>query len=324
MSPTQLQRPAPAAGARGSEAGTPKATARGRRVWPRVLKLTRRLHLYAGLALLPWVLLYGVTGILFNHADWWSKTERLELGSAELAAADLDLLPEPGPVADQAFARLAALAAEAGVELERGADDARWLGRASLSGSSDALRVRLLYDPELRGGTLYLTPRDDESELPAWQTAERLEEWSPMEKDEREAIGEAGKALLTDHGAPLEKLSTRLPKVRLHLQADGAPFVCDVGMDGKIDVQPAAETSTLRGRLLRLHVQHGDSGYRGALRSWFWIVDVMGIAMVLWSLTGLVMWWSIRPTRQLGGLALLIGALAMVGLAGAVWFAAGV
>ena len=30
--------------------------------------------LYLGLALLPWVLLYGLTALLFNNGTWWTGT----------------------------------------------------------------------------------------------------------------------------------------------------------------------------------------------------------------------------------------------------------
>src|SRR5262245_21617562 len=40
----------------------------GRRPWHRpAMHWVRRLHLFSGLIMLPWVLLYGVTAFLFNH-----------------------------------------------------------------------------------------------------------------------------------------------------------------------------------------------------------------------------------------------------------------
>jgi hypothetical protein len=35
--------------------------------WPGVVRILRRTHLFAGLALCPWVALYGLTALLFNH-----------------------------------------------------------------------------------------------------------------------------------------------------------------------------------------------------------------------------------------------------------------
>ena len=50
-----------------SDAALPRPRKRSRR--HRLMMLARRGHLYAGLFMLPWVLLYGVTGALFNHAN---------------------------------------------------------------------------------------------------------------------------------------------------------------------------------------------------------------------------------------------------------------
>ena len=54
-----------------AEAKPPKK----RRVTPRWNILVRRLHLYAGLFMLPWVFLYGITGAMFNHQGlrWLKK-----------------------------------------------------------------------------------------------------------------------------------------------------------------------------------------------------------------------------------------------------------
>jgi hypothetical protein len=55
---------------------------------------------------------------------------------------------------------------------------------------------------------------------------------------------------------------------------------------------------------------------------WAVIVDVMGVAMILWAVTGAIMWWSLRGTRALGAAALLVGVAVLVILAGALWAAA--
>lgn len=39
-----------------------------------VSRLIRRLHLYAGLLLLPWVVMFGVSSFVFNHPAWFAGT----------------------------------------------------------------------------------------------------------------------------------------------------------------------------------------------------------------------------------------------------------
>lgn len=291
-----------------------------RRTKPRVMKLVRRVHLYLGLALLPWVLLYGVTALLFNHSDWMSESVRYELSAADLAGARFEGLPEPGVVASKAFERLESMAA--GSDFELLADSARWLGRVSLSGKSDEVSVFASLDPEGRGGSLRVTPEDD-GELPAWAAGD-FGDWAPMSSDERQALSNAALDLAARHHIELDSaLTRRLPEVRFLVREGEEVYACDVALDGELDIQPAAEVSTLRRKLLRLHVQHGDPGFNGVQRVWALVVDVMGIAMVLWGASGIVMWWTIRPTRVAGTVAMASGVVAIVVLGASLWHAIG-
>jgi hypothetical protein len=54
----------------------PEPVPRQRSMVSRVLQVLRRSHLYLGLALFPWAILYGVTAFLFNHRDPTSGTRR--------------------------------------------------------------------------------------------------------------------------------------------------------------------------------------------------------------------------------------------------------
>ena len=36
------------------------------------MKIVRRTHLYAGLFLAPWVAMYGFSGLIFNHGNWFA------------------------------------------------------------------------------------------------------------------------------------------------------------------------------------------------------------------------------------------------------------
>ena len=40
-----------------------------RRPYAVFMRWTRRVHMYAGLFMLPWVLMYGTSALFFNHAD---------------------------------------------------------------------------------------------------------------------------------------------------------------------------------------------------------------------------------------------------------------
>ena len=70
--------------------------------------LVRRAHMYAGLFLLPWAVLYGVTAFLFNHPTAFSDQPYTEFGRDALAGTPMERTPTPGVVADQVVAALCA------------------------------------------------------------------------------------------------------------------------------------------------------------------------------------------------------------------------
>ncbi len=72
----------------------------------------RRTHLYAGLLMLPWVLLYGLTGILFNHPTWFSDQSIIPFGSSETRGTPLEGLPTASDLARGVVAAINARADE--------------------------------------------------------------------------------------------------------------------------------------------------------------------------------------------------------------------
>ena len=48
-----------------------------------LMKWVRRTHMYTGLVLLPWVLMFGASGVLFNHPTWLSPSDVVYQESGE-------------------------------------------------------------------------------------------------------------------------------------------------------------------------------------------------------------------------------------------------
>ena len=85
----------------------PCPSAPRRRPWHKaLLQLIRRVHLYAGLLMLPWALLYGITGFLFNHPGAFSDQTKIPFGAAEVQDTPLANFPSPAEVARQAVAAI--------------------------------------------------------------------------------------------------------------------------------------------------------------------------------------------------------------------------
>lgn len=306
-------------------AGEGESTQRRRRRWPQVQKWIRRAHMYAGLALVPWVLLYGVTALLFNHSSWMSGTSVSAITSKDFEGTKLANLTTAPGIAGEVVAEFARAASEGERELEYVEGSARWSGSFSLSGTSEEERVRLSIDPRLRGGTLRRSALTDAgSESFSWAAdfdESRIARARGLAHDELE---DAARAIAAEHRLSLEEIRVRRwPSVRFLLEEDGELLRCRVSLGGEVEVERDTTPATLRQKLLRLHLQHGDPGYAGVRSTWALVVDATGVAMVFWALSGIVMWWSIRKTRRAGLVALLIGCGAMGLLAVLVWSATG-
>lgn len=108
MSTSTLIAPAPA--------GAPKARTGGRKRFNQVMKLVRRAHLYAGLFMTPWVFLYGVTAVLFNHPDLFSDQAIRRFGPESLEGTAFAGRIHPAALAERVVAALNAPGAEGKAE----------------------------------------------------------------------------------------------------------------------------------------------------------------------------------------------------------------
>ena len=59
--------------------------------------------------------------------------------------------------------------------------------------------------------------------------------------------------------------------------------------------------------LEHMHTRRGYQPQHALENSWAFSVDVSACAIVFWILSGLWMWWELRPTRLFGGLCFALG-----------------
>ncbi|HTN75893.1 MAG TPA: PepSY domain-containing protein [Pirellulaceae bacterium] len=282
--------------------------------------LLRRTHLYAGLFLLPWVFLYGVTGFLFNHATFLADMKTIEFGPTQTQGTPLAEVPTAASIARQVIdvvnqggdTKYELVKPEA-ARFERGG-----LGATIKDESGKSYLVTL--DAAGHGGTI-------------------------RESRERRASGEpapfAAKRGVVISPAPVKTVEEGLPAVLANIgMADAAvsevrmaPLTFQMASADRVwQVNYNAQTGSLAGQevlpnslpdlsartfLLRLHTAHhypAEFNFR-----WIWavIVDVMSFVMVFWGLSGIVMWWQIKRTRWLGA------GLIVLSLIAAVWIGSG-
>jgi hypothetical protein len=278
--------------------GEPRARTRGRAWWSRTQHIVRRPHLYLGLALLPFVALYGATALLFNHASWFQPTA--------VRAIEREL------VADSALVALThdpLATARALVPNEITPLEARWEGAWSFESRADGRGARFDVDAQGRGGRISTWPTAPKlaSPLPDRIAAEKLPGWS----DPLEAASDFAPKLGL---APDGLASKRAPRLAFTFAHEGRVLRARWDpANGALTVTPNEGRDTVD-FLQTLHVAHGTPGFVDARWWWSWVVDAMGVAMLVWAVTGAWLWWSIRAVRRAGLVVMALAAAATFAL----------
>lgn len=281
----------------------------------RLKRLTRRVHMFAGLLLMPWVLFFGVSGVLFNHPGLGESMRAQRVAPDELRAMGVNAPWKPD-VAAREIVR--ALNARGGryYELDESFEP-HLAGFTLLSAPAPDGRYALLLDMARGGGVLVTRTRrqrpDDAVlaevplDLPELTTA---------------ALETKLRGLIARHQLPrVEELKAHpkiAPELRLRVRdADGTRW--NLRYDTRTgsvsgrrsDAFPALGASQI---LASMHTTHHFPLRVGPL--WFWALfeDLLGVTMVIWAISGLVMWWQIKRTRLAGVLSIA----AALGLAAAV------
>ncbi len=302
-------------------AGGPSRRARLRTRYNAAMKQVRRAHLYAGLFMTPWVLLYGITAMLFNHPNAFPDRETRYFGPEEAVGTPLEDFPEAVDLAQQII--------DVMNEAPTG-DDGQSPGT-----------YRLVRPEEVRfNRDLFATAKGEQGEehairldLHSGKGTVRLGEPEGPEAEQPEPPFSSTEPLELE-SSPAERLGEGLPQVLEKLDVDGevelSPrFGPDLEFYAEADdgtvwqvsypltrgtlsgksVDAEGDSLSTRRFLLRLHLAHTYPSRIDA--RWFWAlaVDAMFVSMIGWAITGLLMWWQMKNVRRLGAIVLVLSAI---------------
>jgi hypothetical protein len=279
-----------------------------RRPWMRVaLQWIRRTHLYAGLFMLPWAMLYGVTAFLFNHPRAFPDHPQRIWTRDDFAGTPLEY---PTSAARDAEGVVAALNERLGHNGSRQSPlhlvdpDLATYTRDSISarvrGAGQEHAVLL----DISSGTAVVqTAMQTESELPPF-AARGLKIPGSLSERVRSGLPAAFK----QHGLSGDDVGIAIGTTLVFpVEADERHWIAEYNVQtGSVTGHPAetAKAFSWRQFLIDLHRAHGYPSQDTA--RWFWAmaVDAMFVSMVFWSLSGLCMWWQIKSVRIPGAVVL--------------------
>ncbi|WP_158261418.1 MULTISPECIES: PepSY domain-containing protein [Pirellulaceae] len=307
---------------------TPKPKKFADKAWNSSMKFIRRVHLYSGIFMLPWVLLYGFTGWFFNHPGYFRGDQVTSFSASDVADGQLASLPKPDTMA-------ASIVDELNIEsfMVDGPEikltnirPAEFTGFLTYSVRAEDAEHSIEIDPVSGNGEIRTTFQSQEEEHEeVAPPSNPLENFRPVEITENAmAMGQAAAPrVLSDLGLSSGEARTgrRSANLKFSAEVDGTPCIVTYNLsNGSVtalreDSKPTTDTKRF---LERLHLARQYSPHWNV--QWFWAltVDLMFVSMVFWGLSGILMWWQIKRTRLLGGgffvASVICAVLLMVGM----------
>jgi hypothetical protein len=293
------------------EAAAGAKTSGSRRPWFRdAMHWVRRIHLYSGLFMFPWVMLYGITALLFNHPGAFPDQPGRTLLLKDFQGTPLESLSDPAADSEKVIAALNAKSAAS----EQSQPPYRLVNPEKARYARDRISARVRGEGQ-EHTVLY--------DLPSGTAEVRTEQQSAAERAPFAMRG------LKTAGSLSERVKTGLPKALarqglaaeeagiavgtdlvFYVEADGRPWRANYSIQtGSLTGAPAdaADDLSLRQFLTQLHLSHGYATQGGA--QWLWAVgvDAMFVSMVFWGVSGLLMFWQIKAVRRIGAIVASAG-----------------
>lgn len=316
---------------RESDQGTGRRRKRKKTFAGRLAKETvmmmRRVHLYSGIFMFPFVLLYGFSGWFFNHPGYFRDGKVTKYAAAEAVGGRLAELPSAAAVAASVVEEmnLESFLID-GPEIKLSDEKTpRFGGFYTFTVNADQATHTVTVNPVDGSGTIQTVPVESsaDNETPPPPNPLAGIQSASLQDNPLESSRDLVPQLLTELGLPSGEALTgrRTPNVVFTVEADGVPCVVsyNLGTGGVSSLRQDARASLdLKDQLRRMHLARMYTP-QFDLR-WFWalIVDAMFVSMVFWGVSGLSMWWQVKRTRVLGGgvllASLVVSAVMFIGM----------
>lgn len=281
---------------------------RGPRPRPRygaLMKIVRRVHMYLGLLLFPWILLFGISGMLFNHPEIGRDIERRHVSGEQISALTGFQPWDPDALARRVVAQLnAGSSSRYTLDEDTAGSFSGWPIFAAPRGDGGRHVVILRLDD----GSASVADHAPEPEAPAPPFAGAAID---LPEHRMAAVQEQLKELLprlgVDAKGPLRAHPKVAPELRFRVR-DAEDRLWNVTYNlgtGRLDgrIEGAAGRPRLVQVLETLHKTHHFPVHGGMAWVWALFADITGLTLVVWALSGLVMWWQMKPTRVIGAAA---------------------
>ncbi len=275
-------------------------------------RLIRRAHLYLGLLLVPWVLLFGITALSFNH-----PTIARGLRTESLSAQQLGRLSNFKPLNPNELAQeVTASLGKGEYSLVDGSPEfSGWpLFARPAPGGLEVVIVNL----EGRGATLTKRLKEPGAR-PAPFSGEEVDLKQVDLNDIASSLEPIHERLGIKTLGPLRPHAKVHPELRFVVRSsDGHRYNAVYDLASQV-VQGVNSQDPSPGPVIELlesmHKQHHYPVSGGITFVWALFLDLLACTLIFWALSGLYMWWKMKKLRLYGlltlGLAVVLSATIM-------------
>lgn len=286
----------------------PKKKTRAEKLGRSALMLLRRIHLYSGIFMFPWVLMYGFSGWMFNHPRMFTADQVTTYHAADLDGGLLANLTSAEQTAHHVVEQINLQLSESQGPQLRITDDRQPLfsGYLEYNVNTPTAKHQLAINPVTGDGevrTTFVAKDDDATDQKTDPLAEiyKVEIEPNVSADIQHQIPQ----VLDQLGLPSNRASLGFRKLSVVFSAevDGTPCIINYNLaNGSVnsvreDNRPQLSTKAF---LQRMHLGRIYTPVVEIRWLWALLVDAMFVSMVFWGCSGLLMWWQVKRTRWLG------------------------
>ena len=287
------------------------------------MRLIRRFHMYAGITLVPWIILFGVTGVLFNHPNFLSSRDVIKQISSDDIKNIMDLnIINIKLISSNIIENINNNTNSINLLLNSKKDSSLY-GTLTYSLNDESNRHYLYVNMNDLSARIESRPNSQKIKTPEFLGKKIIQsnryDWLKSKDKAKEIFKLAG----IESTNNVSLLSRSGPKILFNAKSVDNEKEYNLvynlisnelgGRESGLSNSPLGFRSTL----LRLHMLHTYPDSVNTRWLWSLAVDATGIMLILWGATGLIMWWQIKPTRLLGIIsifsALLITIIITVG-----------
>ena len=262
--------------------------------------VVRRAHLLIGLFLAPWVLVYGVSGLAFHHWSWfsnWPKMTRVTFEPEQIT------VPTPWLQSE-----ILAKEAVAAINSAGGADYVLVPGSEQLD---PIITMPLTWQGASGDGKIQLLPRmatlrEFQPGLSPQQIATTLPAIFDAAATAR-VRSDATKLFRVVEPSIRDIEEVKWPALTFLLRREGQIYSGRRDLvNGTVSVMrvPGPRVPNF---LTSLHMTHWNFATGPWIRTlWATISDGVALALIFWALSGLIMWWQMKPLRAPGRIVFLV------------------